>query len=149
MFITRRVLIIIGAAVVVAVGLTVFAFIFFLSQAHQTAASSPTPTPTLTAPTKAAQHPCATGTVASINSSASSFVVTKGAKSVTITVDGTTTFRSHGKQVTVSSLAVGDQVRVVAQGTCAKTAQTFAAQVVMIVPKTVSPALTPTASPTP
>jgi hypothetical protein len=136
--------------VVVVVGFTVFAFLFFLSQARQAAANLTTATPAITATaTKAALRPCAAGTVASIDSASSSFVVTKGAKSVTISIDGTTILRSHGKKVTLSDLAVGDQVRVVAQGTCDKTATSFAAQIVQVVPNTVSPSLTPTVSPTP
>ena len=149
MFISKRVLIIISAVAVLVVGLAVFAFVFFLSQANQTAASSSTPTPavTATATTKPTLRACALGTVQSI--SASSFVVSKGAKTVTVMVDDTTIIRSRGKKVTMSDLSVGDQVRVVAQGTCDKTAQSFSAQVVMIVTSTTTPTPTTAASPTP
>ncbi len=43
MFISKRVLIIVGAVAVVVVGLTVFAFVFFLSQSNQSATSRATP----------------------------------------------------------------------------------------------------------
>ncbi len=68
---------------------------------------------------------------------------------VTIMVDSTTVFRSHGKKATLNDLAVGDEVRVVAQGTCGKTAQSFSAQAVAIVTSVTAPAPTPAISPTP
>lgn len=151
MFISKRVLIVAGVAAVVVIGLTVFAFVFFLSQASRSAASSsPTPTPLASATVmKTAPRACAQGVVQSINSSTSSFVLGRGAKTVTVMFDGTTIFRSRGKSVTSNDLAVGDQVRVVAQGSCDKTAQSFSAQIVMIVPGAVTPGPTPTLSPTP
>jgi hypothetical protein len=146
MFISKRVLIIIGVVAVVVVGLTVFAFVFFLSQANQTSASATVSTPTVgpTATTKPTLRACALGTIESISTSASSFVISKGAKTVTIMVNGTTIIRSHGKKIALTDLAVGDQVRVVAQGTCDKTAQSFSAQVVMVVTGIATPAVSPT-----
>lgn len=150
MFISKRVLIIVGAVAVVVVGLTVFAFVFFLSQSNQSATASRASTPSVsTTATKTTLRACALGTVELINTSSSSFVVAKGTKMVTIMVDSTTVFRSHGKKATLNDLAVGDEVRVVAQGTCDKTAQSFSAQAVAIVTSVTAPAPTPAISPTP
>jgi hypothetical protein len=151
MFISKRVLIIAGVAAAVVIGLTVFAFVFFLSQPNRSvASSSPTPTPIASATaTRTALRICAQGVVQTINSSNSSFVLSKGAKTVTVMFDSTTIFRNRGKSVTSSDLAVGDQVRVIAQGTCDRTAQSFSAQIVMIVPGRVPPGSTPAVSPTP
>jgi hypothetical protein len=151
MFISKRILIIAGVAAVVLIGFTVFSFVLFLSQANRpTASSSPTPTPVASATaTRTALRLCAQGVVQTINSSSSSFVLSRGAKTVTVMFDSTTIFRSRGRRVTSSALAVGDQVRVVAQGTCDRTAQSFSAQVIMIVPAAVTPGPTPAASPTP
>lgn len=151
MFISKRVLIIVGVAAIVVIGLTVFAFAFFLSQPNRLAVSSsltPTPIASATA-TRTTLRACAQGVVQSINASNSSFVLSKGTKTVTVMFDSTTIFRSRGKKAASSDLAVGDQVRVVAQGTCDRTAQSFSAQVVMIVPSTVIPSPTAAVSPTP
>jgi Na+-transporting methylmalonyl-CoA/oxaloacetate decarboxylase gamma subunit len=149
MFISKRVLIIIGVAAVLVVGLIVFAFVLIMSQANQTAAITPTPTPTVAStatPAKPTLRACALGIVQSIG--ASSFVVAenKGAKTVTVMVDDTTIIRKHGAKVTLSSLAVGDQVRVTSQTTCDKTAPSFTAQNIMVILKK---AATPTPTATP
>lgn len=151
MFISKRVLIIVGAVAVVIVGLSVFAFVFFLGQANQTAASGSTPTaaPTATASAtaKATTRACALGVIQSIGSS--SFVVaeSKGTKTVTVMVDSTTVIRKHGADIPLNSLTVGEHVRVTSQGTCDKKATSFTAQMVSIVVTSAAsptPAVTPT-----
>jgi heme/copper-type cytochrome/quinol oxidase subunit 2 len=150
MFISKRVLIIVGVVAVFVIGLTVLAFVFFLGQSNQTADSTQTPTPAVTStttPAKPTLRACALGIVQSIGTS--SFVVaeSKGAKTVTVMVDGTTIIRKHGAKVALSSLTVGDQVRVTSQATCDKTAPSFTAQDIMVIIKkaTATPTPTPTA----
>ena len=154
MFISKRVLIIVGVVAVFVVGLTVFAFVFFLSQASQAATSTPTPTPIATSTTIPAKPPlraCALGIVQSIGTS--SFVVaeSKGAKTITVMVDSTTIIRKQGAKVALSSLTVGDQVRVTSQAVCDKKAQSFTAQNIMVIVKkaAATPTPTPAVSPTP
>jgi len=146
----RRVLIVIGVVAVVIVaglGLT-FAYVFSHASASTTA--SVTPTPAITITPKVGARVCATGVIQSIDGQNQSFVVAKarGNKSVTITVDSATTYHKKGiKAMSFSGLAVGDHVRVIAQGTCDNQAQTFAAKSVTVF----MPAnnATPTISPTP
>ena len=72
----------------------------------------------------------------------------QGKKTVTVNVDGQTTFAKRGGQVSLafSDLIVGDKVRVNVQGQCGKQDLTVLAQRVIVLPAAGSP--TPTASPT-
>lgn len=151
MFISKRVLIIVGAVAVVIVALSVFAFVFFLAQANQTVASEATPTvvpaATATATAKATTRACALGVIQSIGSS--SFVVaeSKGAKTITVMVDSATVIRKHGADIALNSLMVGEHVRVTSEGVCGKKATSFTAQMVSVVVTSAAsptPAVTPT-----
>ena len=151
MFINKRILIvlsILGVLLISGLGVTAVLLI-----THSTAsANTPTVTPTpvlTTTPRLNANRVCATGVISSINTQSQTFFVTeKGAKTVTITTDSTTSFHKRGvKGPLFSALSVGQHVRVTAQGTCDPTAVTFAARTITIVVPNTLPSATPTATP--
>lgn len=151
MFIKKRILIvlgILGALIISGLGVTVILLLTHSNASANTSAVTPTPALTAT-PRLNANRVCATGVISSINTQGQSFVVTeKGAKTVTVTTDSTTTFHKKGvKGATFSALSVGDHVRVTAQGTCDSTATTFAAKAITIVVSGTLPAASPTATP--
>ncbi len=150
MFISKRVLIIVGVVVGVVVGLTVFAFVFFLGQTNHIAASEATPTvvpiATASATVKATTRACALGVVQSISSSSFAVAENKGSKTVTVMVDSTTVIRKRGAKIALNGLAVGEHVRVTSQGACDRKATSFTAQMVSVV---VSGAASPTPADTP
>ncbi|HLX57085.1 MAG TPA: hypothetical protein VKR83_08695 [Ktedonobacteraceae bacterium] len=155
MFISRRMLIIIGVVGVLLLGALGFAFAFLLSQANaSSSAATSTPTVISTTPNPGkTNRACALGIVQSIDSQNQAFVVSesKGKKTVTITVNAQTAFHKRGDaKFSFTSLAVGQQVRVTSQGVCDKTASTFAAQSITVVVSALPAASpTPTASLTP
>src|SRR5579884_2187443 len=119
MFITRRVLSIIAAVLVVIVGGLGIALFVSLSNANSApAASASTPTVT-TSPTRTAILACVAGIVQSVNSNGQSFVVSvnRGKRMVTVQVNDQTTYMKRGKNAAFTDIAVGDRVRVMAQGT--------------------------------
>ncbi|HKV56897.1 MAG TPA: hypothetical protein VJO32_01400 [Ktedonobacteraceae bacterium] len=150
MFISKRILIIIGVVGIVILGALGFTTFQLLNQPSANATGiSPTSTPILLATTSPStvNHACATGTISSINAQNSTFVVTeaKGAKTVTVTADPQTTFHKRGNTgVTFTSLAVGQHVRITSQTACDATTTTFTAKAITIIVPT-----TPTATPTP
>lgn len=142
--------ILIGLVAVLIVSILGFAFVYLFSHANAstTVVTSPTPTVAITTTPQAGTRACATGTIQSIDTQGQSFVVAKGRgnKTVTITVDSTTTYHKKGvKAMSFSNLAVGDRVRVIGQGVCTNQTQTFVAQTITVVPAAnTTPAITPT-----
>ena len=148
MFISKRILIIIGIVGIIILGGLGFVTFQLLNQPSanaSTGGATPTATPLVTAPRSTANRACATGTISSIDAQHSSFVVaeTKGAKTVTIIADSQTTFHKHGASgVIFSSLVVGQHVRVTSQSACDTTTASFNAKAVTIV--VTASSLTPT-----
>jgi Domain of unknown function (DUF5666) len=155
-FISKRVLLISGIVAVILAGVIGFGFAFASSQMNQasTQYASPTNIPTAVGSvTNAAsgQRACILGIVQSL--SKQSFIVSanQGKRVITVTVNDQTTYSKHGNQAssTFAGLAVGNRVRVTAQGLCNRKETTVVAQSVAILASTGS--LTPisTATPTP
>ena len=153
MYISKRVLIIVGVTAVILVGIFGFVFAYILSQSNSpTANVNTTPTSTITATPKPGVRACALGVITSIQSTGTqSFVVSesKGKQTVTVTINAQTTIHKRGITAPLSftDLMVGQQVRVTAQDACDKQASTFVAKNIQIMGATGSP--TPIASPTP
>ncbi|HKF35839.1 MAG TPA: hypothetical protein VKB35_02970 [Ktedonobacteraceae bacterium] len=150
MFISKRVLIIIGVAAVVLVGAISFtlAFAFSHVNANQPATASDTPTVVLPSTTqKAGSRACLLGTIQSLGNQ--SFVVNanQGTRTVTVSVNAQTTYVERGSQASLSftTLTVGEKVRVTAQGPCGKQVTTVLAQSVTVLPAAGNP--TPATSP--
>ena len=148
MFISKRVLIIIGVATVVLVGAISFtlAFAFSHVNANQPVTASDTPTVVLPSATQKIGRACLLGTIQSLGNQ--SFVVTanQGARTVTVNVNAQTTYVERGSQASLSftTLTVGAKVRVTAQGPCGRQVTTVVAQSVTVLPAAGSP--TPVAS---
>ena len=154
MYISKRVLIIVGVTAVILVGILGFVFAYILSQSNSPTANinTTTPTSTITATPKPGVRACALGVITSIQSTGTqSFVVSesKGKQTVTVTINAQTTIHKRGITAPLSftDLMVGQQVRVTAQDACDKQASTFVAKNIQIMGATGSP--TPIASPTP
>ena len=139
MFITRRVLLISGIAAVFLAGVIGFGFAFAFSQMNQasTQHASPANIPTATGSVTnvaSGQRACILGIVQSLSNQ--SFVVSanQGKRVVTVTVNDQTTYSKHGNQAssTFADLAVGNRVRVTAQGLCNRKETTVVAQSVAI-----------------
>jgi hypothetical protein len=152
MFISRRMLIIIGVVGVIILGGLGFVFALLLSQANASStAATPTPTVVATIPNPTtANHVCASGVIQSVG--AQSFVIsaTKAKKTVTITiaVNAQTIYRKNGVPgFSFTGLAPGQHVRIIAQGICDPSASTITAQRVTVVVSAITP--TPTISPSP
>ena len=156
MFISKRVLIISGIVAVILAGGIGFGFAFAFSQVNHASTQNATPTdlPTTVGSVTnvtSGQRACILGIVQSLGNQ--SFVVSanQGKRIVTVTVNDQTTYSKHGNQVSSSfaNLAVGNRVRVTAQGQCNRKESTVVAQSVAIVASTGG--LTPisTATPTP
>lgn len=154
MFFSKRVLIVSGIVAVVLAGVIGFGFAFAFSHANQNQASTPADTPTTDTPVTsvtAGQRACILGVVQSLSNQ--SFVVSanQGKRVVTVTTNDQTTYAKHGSKASFSfvNLAVGDNVRVTAQGQCNRKDTTVAAQSVVILTSTGNPGAIPTTSPTP
>ena len=150
MFISKRILIIISIVGIVILGALGFTTFQLLNQPSANAtgiSSTVTPTPLATTPGSTVNRACATGIISSIDAQNQTFVVTeaKGSKTFTVTANPQTTFHKRGEtDVTFSSLATGQHVRVTSQAACDATTTTFTAKGITIVVPT-----TPTATPTP
>lgn len=144
MFISRRILIIIGVATVVLVGAISFtlAFAFSHVNANQaaTAGDIPTVVPSVTTQ-KTGNRACLLGVIQSLGNQ--SFVVStnQGKRTITVNVNDQTTYVERGSQGSLSftTLTVGEKVRVTAQGPCGKQATTVLAQTVTVLPAVGSP----------
>ena len=156
MFISKRVLIISGIVAVFLAGVIGFGFAFAFSQMDQasTQHASPANMPAAAGSVTnvaSGQRACILGIVQSLSNQ--SFVVSanQGKRVVTVTVNDQTTYSKHGNQAssTFADLAVGNRVRVTAQGLCNRKETTVVAQSVAILASTGG--LTPisTATPTP
>lgn len=154
MFITKRVLLISGIVAVFLAGVIGFGFAFALSQMNQTSThyASPTDIPTTVGSVtnvSSGQRACILGIVQSLSNQ--SFVVSanQGKRVVTVTVDDQTIYSKHGNQAsaTFADLAVGNRVRVTAQGLCNRKETTVVAQSVAILASTGG--LTPISAATP
>ncbi len=152
MFISKRILIISGVVAVILAGVLGFGFAFAFSHVNQDQAS--TDTPTALAPVASVttgQRACILGVVQSLSNQ--SFVVSanQGKRIVTVTVNDQTTYARHGSQASLSfvNLAIGDKVRVTAQGQCNRKDTSVLAQSVVVLTSTGSPGVIPTTSPTP
>jgi hypothetical protein len=151
-FISKRILIISGIVAVVLAGVIGFGFAFAFSHTNQASTQSATPT-TVGSVTSVAsnQKACILGIVQSLSSQ--SFVVSanQGKRVVTVTVNNQTTYTKHGIQASFSlgDLAVGNRVRVTAQGQCTRKDTTIVAQSIVVM--TAAGGSTPiaTGSPTP
>ncbi len=155
MFISKRVLIISGIVAVILAGVIGFGFAFAFSQVNQASTqNAPTDTSTTVGSVTnvtSRQRACILGIVQSLSNQ--SFVVSanQGKRVVTVTINDKTTYSKHGNQASSSfaDLAVGNRVRVTAQGQCNRKETTVVAQSVAILASTGG--LTPisTATPTP
>jgi hypothetical protein len=153
-FFSKKVLFISGILAVVLAGVLGFGLAFALSHLNQDQASTPGDTPTAVAPVTsvtAGQRACVLGVIQSLSNQ--SFVVSanQGARKVTVTVNDQTMYTKHGSQATFSfvNLAIGDKVRVTAQGQCNRRENAILAQSVVILTSTGNPGAIPTTSPTP
>ena len=154
MYISKRVLIIVGVTAVILIGIFGFVLAYILSQSNSPNANINTiaPTSTITATPKPGVRACALGVITSIQSTGTqSFVVSesKGKQTVMVTINARTTIHKRGITAALSftDLMVGQQVRVTAQDACDKQGSTFIAKNIQIMSATGSP--TPVASPTP
>jgi hypothetical protein len=153
-FISKRVLIISGIVAVILAGVMGFGFAFAFSQVHQastqnaTSTNTPTTVGSVTNVTSG-QRACILGIVQSLSNQ--SFVVSanQGKRVLTVTVNDQTTYSKHGNQASSSfaDLAVGNRVRVTAQGQCNRKETTVVAQSIAILTST--GALTPISAATP
>ncbi len=159
MFISKRILIIVGVAGVLVIGALGFAFAFLLSQANASssnnAATTPTPVVATATPSpSAANRACASGVVQSRDSQHQAFVVSenKGSKTVTVTTNAQTVFHKRGDTTfAFAGLTVGQRVRVTSQGACDRTTTAFVARAITVIVSsaTPTPAASPTTTPTP
>ena len=156
MFVNKRLLIIggiLGVLVVVALGFVTFLLLNQPSASASNGNAASTPTVVATATHSTANRVCATGVISAVDAQNSTFVVTeaKGNRTITVTADAQTTFHKRGDSgVTFNSLAVGQRVRITAQGTCDTTAVSFTAKAItIVVPGTATPGAvnSPTATP--
>lgn len=151
MFTSKRILIIIGVVTVVIVGGLSFGLAYALTHMNQASTASDSPTVTAVPPVttpKPGNRACVLGIIQSVGSQ--SFVVSAnlGKRTVTVNVDNQTTYARGGSRTSLSftGLAVGDRVRVIAQGLCGRRDTTVVAQSVTVLPAA-SP--TPAVSPSP
>ena len=156
MFVSRRVLLISGIVAVFLAGVLGFGFAFAFSHMNQasTQQASPANIPTAAGSVTnvaSGQRACILGIVQSLSSQ--SFVVSanQGKRIVTVTVNDQTTYSKHGNQApsTFADLAVGNRVRVTAQGLCNRKETTVIAQSVAILASTGGLTPVSTATPTP
>jgi hypothetical protein len=155
-FISKRKLIISGVVAVILAGVIGFGFAFAFAHTNQASKQDTTQTATQTAvapvtSVTTGQRACVLGVVQSLSNL--SFVVSanQGSRMVTITVNDQTMFAKRGSQASFSfeNLAVGDKVRVTAQGQCNRKDTAVLAQSVMILTATGNPGVIPMNSPTP
>ena len=154
MFISKRVLLISGIVAVILAGFIGFGFAFAFSQMNQAPAQHASPTTIATTfgsgtNVTSGQRACILGIVQSLSNQ--SFVVSanQGKRIVTVNINGQTTYSKHGNQApsTFTDLAVGNRVRVTAQGQCNRKETTVVAQSVAILASTGG--LTPISTTTP
>ena len=154
MSISKRVLIISGIVAVILAGVIGFGFAFAFSQVNRASTQNATITDTPTTVgsvtnVTSRQRACILGIVQSLSNQ--SFVVSanQGKRVLTVTVNDQTTYSKHGNQASSSfaDLAVGNRVRVTAQGQCNRKETTVVAQSIAILAST--GALTPTSAATP
>jgi hypothetical protein len=152
--ISKRVLIISGIMAVILAGVIGFGFAFAFSQVNRASTQNATITDTPTTVgsvtnVTSGQRACILGIVQSLSNQ--SFVVSanQGKRVLTVTVNDQTTYSKHGNQASSSfaDLAVGNRVRVTAQGQCNRKETTVVAQSIAILAST--GALTPTSAATP
>jgi hypothetical protein len=152
--ISKRVLIISGIMAVILAGVIGFGFAFAFSQVNRASTQNATITDTPTTVgsvtnVTSGQRACILGIVQSLSNQ--SFVVSanQGKRVLTVTVNDQTTYSKHGNQASSSfaNLAVGNRVRVTAQGQCNRKETTVVAQSIAILAST--GALTPTSAATP
>jgi len=151
--ISKRVLIISGIMAVILAGVIGFGFAFAFSQVNRASTQNATITDTPTTVgsvtnVTSGQRACILGIVQSLSNQ--SFVVSanQGKRVLTVTVNDQTTYSKHGNQASSSfaDLAVGNRVRVTAQGQCNRKETTVVAQSIAILAST--GALTPTSAAT-
>ena len=154
MSISKRVLIISGIMAVILAGVIGFGFAFAFSQVNRASTQNATITDTPTTVgsvtnVTSGQRACILGIVQSLSNQ--SFVVSanQGKRVLTVTVNDQTTYSKHGNQSSSSlaDLAVGNRVRVTAQGQCNRKETTVVAQSIAILASTGT--LTPTSAATP
>ena len=154
MSISKRVLIISGIMAVILAGVIGFGFAFAFSQVNRASTQNATITDTPTnvgsvTNVTSGQRACILGIVQSLSNQ--SFVVSanQGKRVLTVTVNDQTTYSKHGNQASTSfaDLAVGNRVRITAQGQCNRKETTVVAQSIAILAST--GALTPTSAATP
>jgi hypothetical protein len=143
MFRSKRVLIISGIVAVTLAGVIGFGLAFAFSQADRASTQNiqPTDTPTTVGSVTnvtSGQRACIIGVIQTLSSQ--SFVVSanQGKRVVTITVNDQTTYSKHGNQGTssFSDLAIGNRVRVIAQGQCNRKETTVVAQSIAVLAST-------------
>jgi hypothetical protein len=148
MFISKRILIILGVIGILIIGGLGYT-IFLLTQSSASADTpAVTPTPSVaitTTPTLNANRICAAGVIFSIDSGGQTIVVTeKGAKTVTVSTNAQTLYHERGfSGAAFSSLKVGQRVRITSQGGCDTTASTLTAKAITIVVAGATPTATP------
>ncbi len=154
MFFSKKVVIISGIVAIVLAGVLGFGFAFAFSHMKQDQASTPSDTPMAVASVTSVtsgQRACVLGVVQSLSNQ--SFVVSanQGKRIVTVTVNDQTTYAKHASQASFSfvNLAVGDKVRVTAQGQCNRRNTSVLAQSVVVLTSTGNPGALPRSSPTP
>lgn len=153
MFVSKRVLIIVGVVVVVVmlaagVGL-VYAFSALGQQSSANASLSATATARVSpTPGGAPGQRRVAGVVKSLGNQSFVLAVDKGKRSITVNVNAQTKYTSGGaaKAASFSNLQVGETVAV--QGTYDAASKTMTAARVVIAPKTKTATPTPAASPT-
>lgn len=149
MFVSRRVLIIIGVATVILVGAISFTLAFAFSHVNANQAATASDIPTVVPPVttqRTGNRACLLGIIQSLGKQ--SFVVStnQGKRTITVNVNDQTTYVERGSQTSLSftTLTVGEKVRVTVQGPCGKQDTTVLAQTVTVLPAVGSP--TPVAS---
>ena len=153
MFISKRILIVLGVVGILIIGGLGFTIFLLLTQSNASAntpAVTPTPSVAITStPTLSANRICAAGVISSIDAGGQTIIVTeKGAKTVTVSTDAQTLYHERGiTGVTFTSLKVGQRVRITPQGACDSTASSFSAKAITIVVAGATPAASPTATP--
>ncbi len=152
MFISKRVLIIIGVVLVVLAGAISFTLAYAFSHTNQVSTVTDTPTalPSVTS-NKTGNGACIQGVIQSLGNQSFLVAENKGKRTVTVNVNNQTTYDRHGGQASLSftDLVVGDKVRVSVEGQCNKQETTVVAQGVIVLTATGSPNSTPVVSPTP
>ena len=149
MFISKRMLIIVGVVVVVvmlAAGVGVAYAFSALGQQSSASVSATATASALASPTprKATGQRRVLGVIKSLSNQSFVLTIDKGKRTITVNIDGQTKYGHAGKAATFSDLQVGETVAV--QGTYNAASKTMTATRITISPKVATP--TPTTSPT-